>query len=117
VNSEDPFLTLVAHLARWQPVSDYGQAHRFVRRLEHAIGSREHPLFGKRVIALYSVHPGKDVLFKLMDDLSFARVHLTDKSETDPRWPTTHIFANLLEWARFEFEDIAYVFQTDAQYQ
>jgi hypothetical protein len=112
---EDPLLQLVTHLARWQPVSHEEDAVTLVERLKRCVGSRDHPLYECEVVPKYFTRHRKDVLFQVNKPFGFARVHLTSSKEENPEFPDTTLFTSLLEWARFEFEDIGYVFQIDSK--
>jgi len=59
-----------------------------------------HVLYGLSAVALARRHDQDDVLFELGDG-RIAEVHLTwsRKSERDPRWPRTTIFASAADWS------------------
>jgi hypothetical protein len=61
--------------------------------------SEQHPLFGKRAVAVARRHDNDDVLFFLPDrPQPLAVVHLTWRREQSPEWPWTVFFSSLQDW-------------------
>ena len=68
--------------------------------------SKLHPLYGKSLRAIAKRIDRDDVIFAGSDCI--ALVHLTwkSKAESDPRWPTTYLFASIEELAGQLADDI-----------
>lgn len=81
----------------WRPITseDGAQLMAELRRELHA----SHLLSNKQFHIIARRADSDDVLLRLGDD-SIAEVHLTwhGKTENDPTWPHTTLFANLDEW-------------------
>ncbi len=63
-----------------------------------------HILAGQQFTALGRRWRRDDFLFQ-MSDGRFARVHLTRRVETDPRWPTVDFFDSFEAWKALPLED------------
>jgi hypothetical protein len=61
--------------------------------------STQHPLSGKRAVAVARRHDNDDVLFFLPDGPQpLAVVHLTWRREQSSEWPWTVFFSSLQDW-------------------
>ena len=85
----------------WQRV-DGEPASLLEYELSHEL-PEGHVLSGRRVKAL--AQNQDDALFELADSEAVARVHLTWRQETDPKWPDTRVFTSLEEWQRAAAEE------------
>jgi hypothetical protein len=110
IENSDPVMDVIYHLARWQPVSRDEQT-QLQNQLAACVGSPEHPLFNQKTVARYKTKNTDDVIFEVSSSNLFARVHLTTQLETNPRFPDTYLFKSLMDWLRFELEDVSYLLE------
>ena len=97
-------------LEPWCPVEN---ARSLEQELTFEINSNyDHPLFGKKAVALARRTDRDDVLFYLTDDKRFAVVHLTWNSESSPDFPGTWFYSSLEDWVekcmKPDYEDFHY---------
>jgi hypothetical protein len=86
----------------WQIISDSSDAERFSAELFAEL-SPKHALYGLKTTAVAHRIDRDEVLFKIDGgNAPLAVVHLTWRRESDPRWPTTTLFASWEEWVRDE---------------
>jgi hypothetical protein len=64
----------------------------------------EHILFGLEASAIGRRWRRDDLLFRLSDG-RLAQVHLTRRSETNPEWPDTQVYATFEDWQAVPVED------------
>jgi len=86
----------------WQIISDSANADRLSGELSAEL-SPTHPLYGLKASAVANRIDRDDVLFQIDGGSApLAVVHLSWRKESDPRWPTTKVFASWEEWVRHE---------------
>jgi len=78
----------------WWNVGGTSQADDLKAELQRELPER-HVLSGVTVEAIAVRRHPKDVLFWLPQEREWAWVHLTYRSEKDPRWPSTFIAADI----------------------
>jgi hypothetical protein len=110
IENSDPVMDVIYHLACWQPVPRDEQVW-LQNRLAACVGSPEHPLFNQITVARYKTKNTDDVIFEVPSLNLFARVHLTTQLETTPEFPNTYMFKSLMDWLRFELEDVSYLLE------
>jgi hypothetical protein len=90
----------------WFDVTTASQALEAELHLEC---SSRHPLHGQDVEPLARRYDRDDVFFRVGGGGTVAQVHLTwtGATESNPKWPTTHIFDSLEEWAASVFTEDA----------
>lgn len=82
--------------ADWHGIDDPEQARGLERELAREL-PRDHILAGRTVTALGRRAGRDDVLF-LLDDGTFAQVHLTWNVERNPAWPATELYPDFAAW-------------------
>ena len=89
-------------LPPWRIISDLSDAQRLSAELSSEMCAK-HVLSGLKASAVAYRIDRDDVLFEIGDDSpTLAVVHLTWRRESDPRWPTTTLFASWDEWVQAE---------------
>lgn len=84
----------------WEMVDKAGTAFALMRELQRETGNERHVLNNRdQAFAIARSIGSDDVLFTLSDG-RVAVVHLTwsGTSETDPIWPSTHVYDSILEF-------------------
>ena len=88
MGADDRDLSLLSGL--WTDVQVSGEAAELEAELQREL-SGGHVLSGRSVAAIAARMLRKEVIFRLLDENRWAWVHLTWRSETDPRWPSTEV--------------------------
>ena len=89
-------------LLPWRTLSDSAITERFSAELSTELYPK-HPLYALKVKAVANRIDRDDVLFEISGGSApLAMVHLTWQKESDPRWPTTRLFASWDEWVQGE---------------
>lgn len=84
----DPDLSLLSE--KWTDVRGSAEAQELEGELAREV-SLAHVLAGRPVAAVAARRLRKEVIFKLTEENRWVWVHLTWRSETDPRWPSSVI--------------------------
>lgn len=86
-------------LLPWRDISDSPkESQRLSAELSSELGPK-HILFGLKATAIANRIDRDDVLFEIVDGVApLATVHLSWQRESDPRWPSTKLFASWDEW-------------------
>ena len=89
-------------LLPWRIISNSADAQRLTAELSSEL-STKHILFGLKLSAVADRIDRDEVLCEVAGGSApLAVVHLTWQRESDPRWPTTRLFASWDEWVQGE---------------